>query len=142
APLTQAVNQDATTTTLSTSLSPLPRKQSVTFTATVASNAPGSGTPTGTITFYDGTSTLGPAVLVNGQASICTSALSVGDHSITAVYSGDANFTTSTSAALTQTILSIAPTITASGNSTVYAGSIYTLNLLAQYPATNPNGQI
>jgi len=40
-----------------------------------------------------------------GTASFSTTALAVGDHSITAFYSGDGNFASSTSAALTQTVL-------------------------------------
>ena len=72
--------------------------QSVTFTATVTANAPGSGTPTGTVTFMDGSTTLGTGTLNgSGVATFSTSGLSVGSHSITAVYGGDTDFTTSTS---------------------------------------------
>jgi hypothetical protein len=39
-----------------------------------------------------------------GKASVSTSTLSVGPHSLTAAYSGDANFSTSTSSALNQTV--------------------------------------
>ena len=52
--LTQTVNQDATTTSLSSSANPSVSGQSVTFTATVTANPPGAGTPTGTVTFQDG----------------------------------------------------------------------------------------
>jgi hypothetical protein len=44
----------------------------------------------GTVVFYDGTTALGNAITpVNGVASLSTSALSVGIHTITAKYSGD-----------------------------------------------------
>ena len=65
--------------------------QSVTFTATVKAVAPGSGTPTGAVTFLDGSTTLGTGTLdASGVASFSTSTLSVGEHSITAAYGGNA----------------------------------------------------
>src|SRR5438270_142422 len=69
----------------------------VTLTAMVSSSR---GTPTGSVTFVDGTTTLGTAPLVAGSGSFTTSALSVGSHSITAAYSGDGDYTGSTSPAL------------------------------------------
>ena len=72
--------------------------QSVSFTATVTT---GSGTPTGTVQFKDGVTNLGAAVtLTAGQATLTTINLGVGAHSITGVYSGDPNFSTSTSGAV------------------------------------------
>jgi hypothetical protein len=62
------------------------------------------GTPTGTVTFKDGTTTLGTATLVSGAAKYTTSALAVGAHSITVSYSGDSVFGAATSAASTVTI--------------------------------------
>ena len=76
----------------------------VKFTATVSAVAPGSGTPTGTVTFYDGTTVLGTASMRRGIATFTISSMSVGTHSITAVYSGDTNFQTSTSAVLNQVV--------------------------------------
>jgi hypothetical protein len=73
----------------------------VTLTANVTSPA---GTPTGTVTFFDGTTQLGSGTLNAGVVTCTTSALVGGSHSITAVYSGDSNFVTLTSAALTETI--------------------------------------
>jgi len=79
--------------------------QAVTFTATVKAKSPGAGTPTGTVTFKDGPSTLGTGTLnSSGQALFMTSTLAVGSHSITASYGGDANFTGSTSSKVTQTV--------------------------------------
>jgi hypothetical protein len=101
----QVVNAAAgTTTTVTSSLNPSVRKQAVTFTATVAANPPGTGTPTGTVTFKDGTRTLGSASLTAGQASFTTSSLSKGTHQITAVYGGSSSFLTSTSSVLVQTV--------------------------------------
>jgi hypothetical protein len=80
--------------------------QPVTFTATVAAVAPGSGTPAGLVAFLEGSTTLGTATLSNGKATFTTSDLSVGNHVISAVYQGGSSvgFTSSTSPALTQTV--------------------------------------
>jgi hypothetical protein len=96
----------SSSTALSSSLNPSTMGQGVTFMATVAGS--GSSTPTGNVTFLDGTSTLGQGTL-NGSggtatATFTTSGLTVGSHNITASYGGDSTFASSTSAALTQTV--------------------------------------
>ncbi len=68
------------------SLNPSSVGQAVTFTATVSGLS-----PTGTVTFNDGATTLGTGPLSSGQATLTTSALTSGTHAITAVYGGDAN---------------------------------------------------
>ena len=97
-----------TTTTLVSSVNPSTFGQSVTFTATVSSG--GSGTPTGTVQFKDGGSTIGSGTLSGGMATLMTSALNAGTHSITAVYGGDTTFAGSTSSVLTQTVNQAATT--------------------------------
>jgi hypothetical protein len=99
-----AVGQDGTTTSLTSSSSSSTFGQTVTFTATVKPAAPGSGTPTGAVTFYDGATVLGTVNLTSGVAKFVISTLSRGTHSITAVYSSDPDFLASTSAVLTQTV--------------------------------------
>ena len=92
----------ASQTSLSSSSNPSSYGQSVTFTATVTVSG---GPPTGSVTFYDGGVSLGSKLLSSGsQVSIATSTLAVGTHSITAAYSGDSNYTGSTSNALSQTV--------------------------------------
>jgi len=99
------VNQAGTTTTLTSSANPSTSGQSVTFTATVAAVSPGTGTPTGTVNFLDNGTTIGTeATLTAGVATFTTSSLAVGTQSITAVYSGDTNFTTSTSRIISQAV--------------------------------------
>jgi hypothetical protein len=102
--LAQTVNKASTATSLTSSANPSTAGQSVKFTATVSPVAPGAGAPTGTVTFKDGTTTLGTAALAGGKATLSTSMLSAGSHSITAVYGGDANFFGSTSGILTQSV--------------------------------------
>lgn len=124
-PVTQVVNQASTVTTLSSSLSPSVYGQPVTLTATVA-GTPGL-TPTGSVTFSDGSSVLGTVPLnAAGQASLSASSLSVGDHTITATYSGNTNYFASTSAAVTQTVdqVSTTVTLTSSVNPSVYGQSV------------------
>jgi hypothetical protein len=76
----------------------------VTFIATVTASS-GSGTPTGTVAFLDGSTVLATATVDgSAQATYTTDALAVGSHSMTAVYGGDPNFSGSTSAMLTQTV--------------------------------------
>jgi hypothetical protein len=103
-----------TSTALRSSANPSAVGQSVTLTASVSVLSPGAGTPTGTVTFKDGSTVLGTANLemVNGSetAFFTTSSLAVGSHSITAVYSGDSNFVTSTSAVISQQVLNATTT--------------------------------
>jgi uncharacterized repeat protein (TIGR01451 family) len=111
---TQTVNKAATTTAVATSKSPSVFGESVTFTATVSPTAPGAGPRTGTVTFVDTTTgiTLGSsAVNAGGVATLATTALSVATHTITASYSGDGNFNTS-SGSLAQSVNKGATTTT------------------------------
>jgi len=92
-----------TTTTVTSSNSNSDFGSTVIFFANVGGGIGGSH-PTGTVTFLDGTTTLGTGTLLNGAASYSTSTLSIGTHSITAQYSGDADFAASTSSVFTQTV--------------------------------------
>jgi subtilase family serine protease len=89
----------------------------VTLTATLSALA---SNPTGTVTFYDGTTALGsPIALSQNTASLKVSNLSVGAHTITASYSGDKHNGTSTSIGITQVI-----TGSTNVNITATAGSL------------------
>ena len=93
----------STTTGLASSANPSQFGQSIQFTATVSSA--GSNTPTGNVTFSEGSTVLASSPLNgSGQASFSTSSLSVGSHSITAAYPGDSNSLASTSSALVQVV--------------------------------------
>jgi len=103
----------STSTSVTSSANPSVFGQAVSFTATVSSSGSSCGTsPSGTVTFRDGAAILGAQPLVSGVATLPPLALSVGGHSIMASYSGDANFTSSTSAMLTQTVNQAATTTT------------------------------
>ncbi|MGW2355260.1 Ig-like domain-containing protein, partial [Actinacidiphila glaucinigra] len=79
---------------------------------TVAAVPPGAGTPTGTVTFFDGATPLGTSTLSGGVATLTTSTLSVGTHALTAVYNGSTNFTGSTSPGIIQTVNNPSPAAT------------------------------
>ena len=94
-----ALNKASSSVTVASSFNPSGLGQSATFTATVSPSW-----TTGTVQFKDGATVLGSASLASGQAAFGTSALSMGSHSITAVYSGNSNYNGSTSSALNQTV--------------------------------------
>lgn len=89
-----------TTTVLTSSANPTDFGAAVTFTATVTSSF--KGPLTGTVNFLNGTTNIGTSTLnSSGVATLSTSTLAAGSASITASYSGDANFVPSTSNVLT-----------------------------------------
>ena len=119
----------ATTTVLTSSVNPSKPGQAVTFTATVTAQ-PGfdKGPPTGTVSFLDGATKIGNSPLNgSGVATLTTSTLPLGTNSITATYSGDTNFSPSTSPALQQlvqgAVVSLSPTSLNFGDQTVGVAS-------------------
>jgi hypothetical protein len=142
--LSVTVNKDSTTTSVESSLSPSVTGQSVTFTASVAANSPGSGTPTGTATFTieDASnnpvscSTTNSPTLSSGQAT-CTvpSALmaSASPYTVSVSYGGDTNYSTSSGSPsgnqvvnkdTTSSTLLASPTIPVTGQETVFTASV------------------
>ena len=142
---TLTINKAATTTTLSASSTSVNPNQSVTLTATVTDATPGStGTPTGTVSFYDGSSLLGTGTLSSGAATLSTTALNAGaTNVITAVYGGDTNFMGSNTSASTSIVVApldfsfttvpSSPTPVAAGGTAAFQ---FTLNpTYGSYPA-------
>jgi len=94
-----------TATSLTAAPNPAILGQSVTFTASVNVVAPGVGTPAGSVNFYAGAALLGTGTLNgSGVATFSTSTLTDGNYSITASYSGNTTYNSSTSAATTMTV--------------------------------------
>ena len=129
--LTGTSVQAATTVTLTSNIASAFAGQAITFTATVKPT--GIGTPTGNVAFYDSTTLIGSSALSAGSASIAP-VLTAGTHSITAVYTGDTNFTGNTSAVLSQVVLDFSFTLagTTNGSQTVEPGqpASYTFTML------------
>jgi hypothetical protein len=93
-----------TSTTVVTSGSPSTSGADVTFTAHVTATS-GTGNPNGPVRFFDGATQIGQDNLTGaGNASIQLSNLSVGSHTITAVYQGSSTFDGSTSLPITQDV--------------------------------------
>ncbi len=83
------VSLPTSTTTLTSSSNPSDYRSTITFTAAVS----GSGSPpSGSVTFQDGSATLGRINLSQGKASLSLNSLSGGTHTITAVYSGNPSY--------------------------------------------------
>ena len=87
---TLTITKAPTTMTLTaSSQAPIPGTID-TLTAVVTSST--SGTPTGTVTFFSNGASLGSANVVNGTATLPTTALPLGNDLVTATYNGDVNF--------------------------------------------------
>jgi VCBS repeat-containing protein len=145
--VTETVDMTATATTIASSSPTSVFGQPVTFTATVAPVAPGSGTPTGMVAFKsmspDGTivTTLGMSPLdATGTAVFSMNQLVPANHTIFAVYLGDANNASSTSAPITQAVQPANSTITlSSASTTLVLGQANTLTeSLAVVPPGTP----
>ncbi len=101
--LSQVVAKAGTSTRLTSSLNPSRSGNSVTFTVTVSTSVLGLGAPTGTVTFRDEGRTLGTVALNgSGKAIYTIASLSRGTHWISAVYSGNGNFSDSLDVLLQQ----------------------------------------
>jgi hypothetical protein len=92
-----------TTTSLQASAAMVERGKPVSFTAYV-SPVRGTSVPSGSVTFYENGVTVGSASLTKGQAVFTPTSLTIGRHSLTAVYSGDSKYGVSSSAPATTDI--------------------------------------
>ena len=134
--------------TLAVSPSPSVFGQQVTFTASVTSTAPGPAAPTGTVTFTDGGATLGTSGLsaVNGvmTATLSTSSLALGNHSIKASYSGDGYYVASGVYQSEQVALGANATVLAAPNPSVFGEQVtFTATVAAVVPGSaTPTGTL
>lgn len=100
-----------TTTALDVSPNPAYYTSTVVLTAAVTPIS-GLGTPAGVVDFFDGTTSLGTAILNgSGRATLDVSTLSLGSHTITADFTGGPGFAQSTSSPVTESIVNIPTTI-------------------------------
>ena len=101
-PATFAIVTSPATIALTSSVSTAVYGQTVTFVATVSSPA---DTPSGTVTFRDGTSPLATVALnSSGQAALSVSSLALGSQAITATYNGNADFQGVSSSPTTESV--------------------------------------
>jgi len=99
----QSVTKAGTSTKVIASANPSSSGQAVTFTATVTvtgTGNPATVNPTGVVNFFDGGTIIAQKTLNSTggttTASISSSGLSAGNHTITAAYAGDNDYLTST----------------------------------------------
>jgi hypothetical protein len=141
----------ATTTTVTSSANPSGTGQPVTFTATVIPGPNGPGVPTGTVTFYDGGSSIGTGTVSTSQgvttATLTTSSLPLGASAITASYGGDSNYVASgpSSPVLNQDVQSTTTTSVASSLNPSKSGQSVTFTATV-HPASSappaPTGSV
>ena len=90
-----------TAAVLTSSANPVLAQNPITLTVNVTS---GAGTPSGTVTFLDGTTPIGTGTLSGGEATLITSSLAAGTHNITVNYGGSTNLATTVSNTVAQVI--------------------------------------
>ncbi len=127
---------DSTTLTISPSSTNV--GQSVTFSAKVAGTTQATPVPTGTVTLMNVSTS--PSTVVGtitldgtGAGTLSTNALPTGTYSVTAAYSGDGNYSASTSSAQSLTVSS---PVTTSTKLTVLPGASLTYGQSATLTAT------
>ncbi len=126
---------------LTSSPNPSYVQQSVTFSVTVSGSISGP-TPTGSVTFKEGTTALGTVTLADGQASFTAKFTKVGKTLIVASYSGDQNYKARNSTPLDQIVLKKNATSTAvvsSLNPSIY-GQAVTLTATVSSAGPSPTG--
>ena len=106
--------------------------QAVTLDATVGVISPGTGVPTGTVTFEEGSTILGTATLIDGVAQISTTPSAAGTETITVAYGGDDQ---PSSVEFPLTVGQAAATLDLGGLNVTYDGSPH-----AAVVSTSPGG--
>lgn len=135
----------ATTSQLTATPTQLNTGQTVTLTAKVTA---ASGTPDGSVTLLDGSTSLGTAALVNGSATLSTTTLSAGTHTISFAYAGDSSFLASTSQPVTVTVTTPAPTVASTSTllsatpAQTTVGQTITLQATVSSSGGTPNGTV
>ena len=141
APFTQTIQQ-TTTTALSVDVDPALAGNPITLTATVTPGV--SGTPTGSVSFKEGTTVLGPGTLnASGVATLTLSTLALGSHTIIAVYLGNVADLTSTSSEIVEIVQeNTSVTLTASSNPAPFGTFVTFTATVAPGSSGTPSGTV
>jgi hypothetical protein len=128
---TSTTTTSTTTTTLYASSASIPKGALLRLTAFIAPSA-----ASGTVTFYDGSTSLGIGTISSGMAILTISSLGIGTHAITATYDGSSTDTSSTSSIITVTVTSSVATTTALSvsSSSIVFGTSLTLRAVVSPP--------
>ena len=137
-----SVVQASTAVVAAVSPNPVGLDQPVTFTANVSVVAPGTGSLSGVVQFFDGGTLIASVPLVGGTAGISTSGLVAGSHTLTAAYSGDASFAASSATAsfTVQPASATATTIVTSSLNPANAGQVVTFRASVSAPSGGVSG--
>jgi hypothetical protein len=137
----ETVNTLGTTLGLTSSVNPVNVNANTVLTATATST---SGTPTGTITFLDGTTVLGTAPLnASGVATLTVSFSAPGTHPLTANYPATGAYQAATSNTVNENVQNFTPTITLSSSvNPVLIGGSTTLSATVASSAGTPSGTV
>jgi hypothetical protein len=151
----QTVNKATTLVTLSDTPDPSTFGQSVTLSATVAAVAPGAGTPTGTVNFYDGGTCAAPGNLIGSDAtgpwsvSVDDLTVSGSPYTLLACYTGDLNFlgngdteAHTVNPAQTTTVLTVTPASQQYSDKTVLKATVTPFQLPAGTPTQQLAGMV
>ena len=139
-PLSFTIGQGAATLALASSGGSAVYGQPVSLMAMVGADA---GTPSGTVTFSDGATWLATVPLDgSGAATFTTSALSLGSHSITATYSGDADFLGVQSAPYSETVAQTGTEVVVVENSVFKKKKLMSVRLTAEIKPLAPGGGV
>jgi phospholipase C len=136
----QTVVQGNVNMTLTSNPNPSYVGQPVTYSVAVTANP----TPTGTITFKEGTTALGSVALVNGQASFGKSYTKAGSFSVVADYSGDANYQAKVSNIVTQQVnkYTTSTAVTSGLNPSVYGQAVVLTATVSTDAPPGPTGNV
>ncbi len=135
-----------TTLTLSSSHNPATAGDLITFTAQVTVVEPGAGIPTGEVTFTLNGEQITRSLNEAGTATFSTSTLDVGTYPVFATYTGDGNYSTSTSSQYDQVVNPIETTLTLSSSlnpATVGDQITFTAQVAVTEPGADiPSGEV
>ncbi len=143
APVAHTVNRAATTTSITADATdPSSVGQSYTVSYSVAVNAPGAGTPTGSVTVSDGQGGSCTGTVAGGSCALTSSV--AGSLTLTASYAGDADFAGSSSAGEPHTVnpAGSATTITAHTPDPSVVGQVVTFDVTVAGPGATPTGTV
>ena len=138
----------ATTTSVASSQNPSTYGQSVNFTASVSPVGTPPSPPTGTVTFYEGSTAIASSpVGSNGQATYTTSTFAAGTHSIKATFSaGDPTNFSGSSGTLSQQVSrgTAGVTLTSTPNPSIFGQTVtFTASVaISTPPLANPTGSV
>jgi hypothetical protein len=152
---TVTVTPATTSATMSATPNPVPVNQAVTLSVSIGSQSNSVQGPTGSVTFKDGSNTVGTANVTptgatskagaSGTASLSATFATAGAHSLTAVYAGDTNYAPVTSPAFSLAVGQTTTTTVMSSSTSIKSGGSVTLTATVASTVTtgaNPTGTV